>query len=466
MFTGRDALFSIEQAISKIRNGESELDASLRSAMEEAARLRSQESQAFRALARIKLDDLMREKVISHIDAAEQRALDMIEKHRKALEELARRRDDAQQRLVQAEGKKHKCDQELAQVLEELDRFRHNIASRIKDDADWRSAEAAAQEAQKIAANADQKASRSEADLAQKRKPYEDDPLFMYLWNKKSGQADDQSFYFVRYFDRMVARLTDFLGARANYAMLLEIPMRLREHANAKQKEAGTCEDHVTMLERKALVAAGIEPIEAQAEARNAAVKAAADDVLKITSELGCIEADRRREDGAGEDAVYNKSIDMLAQALTHEDLGRLYQEALRTPAREDDEAVISIGKTREALGKADAEVNQIRGQIREMARRRVELEGARDRARYSGFDSPMGNYGSAQDAIGAVIGGILRGALTGGELDRVLRDNYRFPPPRSDPDFGGWSRGSSFPIPWGGAGSRGGSGWTTGGSF
>jgi hypothetical protein len=464
MFTGRDALFSVEQAIGKIRTGESQLDASLRSAMEEAARLRRQESQAFQALARIKLDDLMREKVISHIDAAEQRALDMIEKHRKALEQLARRRDDAQQRLIQAEAKKHKCDQELAQVLEELDRFRHGVAGRIKDDPEWRTAQTAAEEAQKIAANADQKASRSEADLAQKRRPYEDDPLFMYLWNKKSGQAEDESFYFVRYFDRMVARLTEFLGARANYVMLLEIPMRLREHANAKQKEAGTCADHVTVLERKALVAAGIEPLEAQAEVRNAAVRSAADDVLKITSELASIEAERQKEDGAGEDAFYNKAIDMLAQALTQEDLGRLYQEALRTPAREDDDAVVSIRTTKDAIGKADAEVNQIRVQIREMARRRVELEGARDRARNSGFDSPMGNYGSAQDAIGAVIGGILRGAMTGGALDRVLRDNYRFPPPRSDPDFGGWSRGSSFPIPWGGGGSRG--GWSTGGGF
>jgi hypothetical protein len=117
-------------------------------------------------------------------------------------------------------------------------------------------------------------------------------------------------------------------------------------------------------------------------------------------------------------------------------------------------------------LHKADAEVNQIRTQIREMARRRVELEGARDRARNSGFDNPMGNYGGAQDAIGVVIGSILRGTLNGRDLDRVLRANYRFPAPRSDPDFGGWSRKSSFPAPWGGSETRSGSGWSTGGSF
>ena len=468
MFTGRDALVSVEQAINGVRSDESHLDSTLRSAMEEAARLRREESQAFRALARIKLDGLMREKVIAGIDVTERRALTMIQKHREALEELSRKRDEAQQRLNEAEAAKHQCDQNLTQVLEALDQLRHRVEDRVKMEPDWLAAEAGAEAARKIAENADQKASLSEADLAQKRKPYEDDPLFMYLWNKKYGQGDNRSFYFVRYFDGMVARLTDYLGARANYAMLLEIPLRLRENAKAKQRDVEACQDRVMILERKALVAAGIEPVEAQVEAGNAAVKAAEDKVLKITAELHGIEAERQREVGPSEDAIYTKAVEMLAQALTQEDLRRLYQDALRTPAKDDDELITSIGKIRETLNKADSEVSQIRVQIRETARRRSELEGARDRARNSGFDNPMGNYGNAQDAIAIVIGGILRGAMAGTDLDRVLRDNYRHPMPRTGPDFGGWSRRAPFPVPWGRADSnrKSGSGWSTGGSF
>jgi hypothetical protein len=81
-----------------------------------------------------------------------------------------------------------------------------------------------------------------------------------------------------------------------------------------------------------------------------------------------------------------------------------------------------------------------------------------------------MGNYGNAEEIIGEVIGGIIRGALRGTDLDRVLRDNYRYPaPPRADPDFGGGNRTSSVPNPWGRAGSSGqgnGSDWRTSGSF
>ncbi len=469
MFTGNDALFSVEQAISRIRADEGQLDSTLRSAMEEAARLRREESQAFGALARFKLDGLIREKVIAGLDATERRALAMIESHRAALEELSRRRDEAQRHLNEAEAQKHKCGQDLAQVLEALDKLRHRTADRIKEEPDWQAAQAAAAAARNIAANADQKASLSEADLAEKRKPYESDPLFMYLWNKKHGQAGDESGHLVRYFDRMVARLIDYAGARANYAMLCEIPLRLREHANEKQRDVEASQERVTMIERKALIADGIEPIEAQAEAGNASVKAAEEAVVKITAELRQIETGRQQEMGSGDDAIYTKAVELLAGALAQEDLRRLYQDALRTPAKEDDELVMSIGKTREALQKADSEVSQIRAQIREMSRRRSELEGARDRARNSGFDSPMGNYGNSQDVITAVIGGILRGAMTGTDLDRVLRDNYRYPMPRADPNFGGWNRSLPFPNPWGRAGSRdrgNGSGWRTGGSF
>jgi hypothetical protein len=193
MFTGNDALYSVEQAISKVRADEGQLDYTLRSAIEEAARLRREESQAFRTLARIKLDGLMHDKVIAGLDATEQRALAMIESHRKALEVLSRKRDEAQRRLVDAEATKHKCGQDLAQVLDALDKLRQRTADRIKEDTDWKAARAAAEAAKKIAANADQKASLSETDLAVKRKPYEDDPLFMYLWNKKYGQGEAEA---------------------------------------------------------------------------------------------------------------------------------------------------------------------------------------------------------------------------------------------------------------------------------
>src|SRR5262249_17785103 len=56
MWTGRQTLGSIETAIGKLYREETQLDASLKSAVAEAERLRKERAEALRELARVKLD--------------------------------------------------------------------------------------------------------------------------------------------------------------------------------------------------------------------------------------------------------------------------------------------------------------------------------------------------------------------------------------------------------------------------
>ncbi len=478
MVTGRDALFSVEQAISRVRADEDRLDTALRSAIDEAARLRREEAEGFRVLARVKLDAMVSDQVIGDLDASERRAFAMIDSHRQAVEALVRRRGEAQATLDKAEADKHDRDQTLADALEALDEQRHRTAERIKPDAAWQAAKAAVEAAAKIAANADEKASLAETDLTAKRQPYEADPLFMYLWNKRHGQAEDRSGNFVRFFDRRIARLVGYQDARANYAMLREIPTRLREHAKGKQDDVAAAREQVTAIERKALAADGVESLEARVKAADQAVKTGEGTIVKITAELQAIEAERQKALGSGDEATYGSAVDVLIQGLAREDLNQLYREASRTATPADDQAIRAITAARTAYQKADGEVAQIRNEIREMAQRRVELEGARDRARSSGYDDPRGTFGGGQEVLGQVIGGILGGLARGGALDQIFRDNYRAPSRRADPDFGGRQDGPSWPgnrsDSWGGTGGGGGDsekrddggGWRTGGTF
>src|SRR5262245_33271632 len=210
MFTGRDALSSVEHAISQARDNERGLDAALRSATEEAAQFRREEAEGFRTLARCRLDALLSEKVIGELDAAEKQALALLQNHRREIEDLARRRDQCQASLDRAEAAKHDRGQELADALEEKDALEDKTEERIKGDARWHLAKAVVEDAEEIAKNADEKATLAESDLAQKGKPYADDPLFIYLWTKKFAQAEDRSGSFVRFFDRQVARLIGY----------------------------------------------------------------------------------------------------------------------------------------------------------------------------------------------------------------------------------------------------------------
>src|SRR5690606_29986541 len=103
--------------------------------------------------------------------------------------------------------------------------------------ADWLAQQKAVEAAQGVAAEANKKAKVAEADLESKRKPYEADPLFMYLWRRKFGASEYKAGYFVRFIDRKVAALVNYPDARANYAMLNEIPTRLRAHAQRQAEE-------------------------------------------------------------------------------------------------------------------------------------------------------------------------------------------------------------------------------------
>ena len=482
MFTGRDALSSVEQAISQARTDERGLDAALRSATEESARFAQAEAEGFRTLARVRLDALLGEKVIGDLDAAEQQALALLENHRRAVEDLAHRRDECQAALDRAEAAKHDRDQELADALEALDDLEDKTAGRIKGDTRWHNAKEAVEEAEEIAANADEKATLVESDLAAKGKPYADDPLFIYLWTRKHSQAEDSSGSFARFFDRQVARLVGYRDARANYAMLREIPLRLREHAKNKQADVEAAKREVAAIERQALVSAGVEPLEKTVEAAHAAMKASEDAVVKITAELARIDTERAKTIDADDDSGQGRAVDLLAKALAREALDELLREASRTPTKADDQAITSISSARIAREKADNEVRQTRTQIREMAQRRIELEGARDRARSVGYDDPRGRFDGAEDIILQVIGGILTGAMRGYALDRILRDSFR-PGRRRDHDMGRWGEmgpgglpgpwgglpptlpgpWGGMPGPFGGGGGRGG-GWKTGG--
>jgi len=88
-------------------------------------------------------------------------------------------------------------------------------------------------------AAAERKAAQAECDLEEKRKPYEADPLFMYLWSRGLGTSRYRAIPLVRYFDRKVARHIGFDDARRNYAVLIELPVRLREHAERLRAELG-----------------------------------------------------------------------------------------------------------------------------------------------------------------------------------------------------------------------------------
>src|SRR5215212_7664412 len=250
MISGRQALATIEQTIAQARGEEARLDAALKSAADQVARLRAERMDAFRALARHKLDVMTQKGVVGALDTAERQALDL----------LAQRRAAAEQAVKDSEAERHAKAAALEEALKPIAAVRQQVEAQVRASPEWSAQRARIEDAPTIAAEAEKKAAQADPDREAKRKPYEADPLFMYLWRKKFGTAEDRSGNLVRFFDRKVARLVGYAKARANYAMLNEIPERLREHAERMKGEIAAERAQLTAVERKALVKAGVAP--------------------------------------------------------------------------------------------------------------------------------------------------------------------------------------------------------------
>jgi hypothetical protein len=441
MISGRQALERIEAAVTQLRQDESHLDAALRAASDTAARLRRERMDGFRALARLRLDALQREAVVGELEAVERRALALLAQGRKALDELSGKRQQAQDAVRQAEAERHRRSEALEAAVAAVATLRASVEAAAREGATLTAQRARLDAAAAVAGEAEKKAAQAEADRAEKGRPYEADPLFMYLWGKKFGTAEDRSGRFVRFFDAGVARLVGYAKARANYAMLNEIPRRLAEHAARMKAEIAAERATLTRVERQELVKAGIEPLERAAVDARAALDTAERTLAAAKKILKSFDLDHQ---AAAEGGAYGEAVELLAKADARQDLRELYREALKTPTTADEAIVKTIEATEAQIGRAEKDIGATRRKLKELAERRAGLERERDAFRREGYDSPWGEFGNDQ-ALAQVLGGILGGVISSTVLRDTLRGGYRRGGTPWDPGFGG---GGGFPLP------------------
>ncbi|HEY8612501.1 MAG TPA: hypothetical protein VIL69_14590, partial [Roseomonas sp.] len=313
-----------------------------------------------------------------------------------------------------------------------------------------------------VAQHARQKADFARRDREEKGRPYMDDPLFAYLWNRGYGTAAYHAGSFTRLMDRFVARVARYDPVRRAYALLTELPERLSAHAERMRNSAE---------EQAAALAAYQQRITTgQAERDLAGVRAAldhAEDRLEAAhAALG--QAERRRAELTDQDAATREAMTVLEATLSQENIRNLREAAARTPTPRDDAVVARIAHA----GAERAELE------RQLVQRRTDAAAARDRVqqlltlrhemRDRGYGAGHWNFGDGA-LLGMLLGQVLGGALSHGAFwDRLAQHRI----PDAGPwGGGGWegSFGGGDGGLWGGGtgGSFGGDGgFTTGGSF
>ena len=461
MFTGRQALGSIDDALRRARQQLAAAEQRIEQSSARQLEIERQELAQFRTLAQIRVGLLAAGEIIDQLDQGEQAAARILATRDQVRQELDSEISTSQQRLTTLEaergGRMQRVD--AAEVL--LEQREAETQQRLRGDPAYQQQLAKVQEADRIARHAGEKTLLAEQDRAEKGRPYLEDPLFSYLWQRGYGTSSYHASAPVRFLDNWVARLCRYGDARANYAMLNEIPERLKAHSANERRAAEATLDQLEALELQAAEADGLTPLR--------------DSLDQARSELGELDARlesaqwdhqvllrRQSEFATGGDRYYEQAIHLLADEIGREDIATLHADARLTPTREDDDAVRRLRALRLEKDDLIAQLVQLRELVRGHRERSEELESLRidfKRQRYDGQSSVFAD----DSLVSMMLSEFLRGVLSRDGLWQEIRRQHRYRKTRPNPDFGsgGFGRGR---VRWGGGSGWGGIGGGRGG--
>jgi hypothetical protein len=473
MLSGRQVSGSIDAVYGQALQEAGAIDAEIASLTEKYVKLREQEAASYLSLARLRLSDLAGGGVIDQLTAAERQARALLDQRSDAMKAIDAKLAELEPELARLAAERAALCKEVDNETETLEAAEQAALNALFETEDYKTRHAKAEEAEKVAHHAEQKMRFAEQDRVEKGKPYEDDPLFMYLWDRGFGTSKYKGGFIARYLDGWVARLIGFDKARANWAMLVEIPKRLKAHAETQRARADEEAKRLDDIEQAALESR--EPAEGRRRLSDA--RARLDALDARTSEMeakrsGILE--ERAELNSGADKRTTEALDVIVSALKREDLRQLRQQAMRTPIPEDDTVVDRIGDIEAMIEAVKTAVTEQKGLQAEHRKRLAELERVRQDYRRQGSRNDAWDFrdaGMLTMLLTQVLGGALSGDVLTDQMNRRRVPRQRggfgggFPMPRFPGGFGGG--GGRMPrMPRTPGGGRGGGGFRTGGGF
>ena len=484
MLSGRQTLTSLDGALRRLHNHVQDIDLQVGESSNELVDLQRQQSERFRRMARIRLDGVISGELTAGLDVADERARELIGQRDEKLGEIDRGIASAREDLDSLEEKRAASRDECDRATEALDAREATVQDRLQENPDYQAQLAAMQKAQSTAEHALEKTREAEQTRNQKGQPYEQDPLFSYLWQRGYGTSSYSAGALTRFLDRWVAKLCKYDAARPNYSMLLDIPVRLREHARNLQNAADEEFIRLTRIELEASEAEGTAALKASVEAAQSALDEIDEEIEQAESRMHELEHQRSRF-ASGEDADFQQAVKTISDAFERESLLTLYDYARSTATPEDDVLVREMDETNEEISQVRESLGDRKRMRRRQSDRLQELEGVRRRFKRNRLDSPHSEFRDGA-LFEAALNQFLSGTMTAGELWRSIERMHRYRKIRANPHFGsggfrprsgtwhtsfprggglGGGLGGSLGRRSGGLG-RGGGGFRTGGGF
>ena len=458
MMNGTDQLAIINQHINTARSALDNLHQRKEAANQQLVQLRNQMTNAYRDLARFRLDELAADRVVTHLDETDRVVLKLLERRTKAMQALDPAIEQSASQLTSLSAERGQSIQRRDVLIKQIDDHAADIKTQLSRQESYQTQEKLVAEAAAKAERADNKATQKEADQTEKGKSYQVDPLFMYLWERRYLTPDYAGSGLTRSLDGWVAKLINYGDAHSNYYMLTELPVRLREHADRQKTIADQALQKLHSMEAEALNnEAMLKNRDALAE-----LQKALDDIegrIETEEAKHASLLEQRSQFSSGADDISRQAIELQISEIKNDSLANLYMQAKMTPKPDDDVIVSRIRELQQEENKIEAEMDALQSQERQHQQSYKELEDLNRQYRRSGYDSGYSTFPSGFD-LAALLAMLMSGRSSGRDVwDRIDREQ-QFRRPRTPQDFGGGL------FPGGFGGGRGGGGFRSGGGF
>lgn len=409
--SGPDALRSLDEALRDIRREEDDIARRLAHSSELITKIRETENELFRQLAKVRLDTNTQSELGSRLTDAETRARDMLKKHAAELTSTEEALKSEDQKIAALTAERSSLVAEAGRLEAELKAIADRIAGEATKNPEYQKQRALAEDLTHVAEEALRKTEQAEADRETKGKPYRDDPLFMYLWEKSYGTRNYRANNLVVWLDGLVAGLVGYPEARPNFAMLNEIPMRLREHAERQQQIAVEARERLTGLANAAIDAEGGKPVREKLDKANARVKEIDAEVIAVEDQRDDL-AKQQRDLAQGSDPAFAAAISALAETLQRNDMQTLLAEARMTQTGQDDTIVKQIDDARSRALEEENETKDHKARLKTLAARRRELEDIQYEFKKANYDNPRSTF-REDKLVGDLLNDFLRGGIS-----------------------------------------------------
>jgi hypothetical protein len=457
MLSGNDLLASIERMLEDTRGELESVASRLEVSSAKLVQLRQAEIGVLAVLARVRLREIEHGELAEALDETGRQVADLLGQREQAQAALGVEIAAAQAALAKLQERRTAQHATVDDAEKAVDAAEAEAQRNLAGDATYRATLAAADKSDAVADLAEKKAAEARTDRTAKGKPYEADPLFMYLWQRGYGTGRYSAAPVTRMLDKWVARTVDFEPLRRNYWSLCELPARFDEHALRMRKTADDDVAAVRELERAAAAAAGVPE-------RERALTAATEALAGVDKEIEAQDAaiatlvEKRGRFASGDDDLTRRAMDILAETFRQEKMRTLRERANRSESREDDAAVDQLTAIRADKPRLEQEVARLKSLHDTHTERTTKLEDVRKRFKEARYDAVTSEFLNSA-LIAGLLSRLLSGAIGVPAMWDALKQQQRFRNLAADPRFGSGRFPRGRGGPWGGGG-WGGGGW------